>query len=60
MKMSQESNIKNYSRMLVCFVCLFFCLLVKGTSALFRLLMPRIFQIKHMRLVENDLKYTSC
>jgi len=36
------------------------CLLLNGTSALFRLLVPRLVEIKHMRHVENDLKKISC
>jgi len=38
------------------FVCLFVCLLLNGTSALFRPLMPRIVEIEHTNHVKNDLK----
>jgi len=37
------------------FVCLFVCLLLNGTSALFMPLVPRIVEVEHMRYVENDL-----
>jgi len=33
----------------------FVCVLLNGTSALFRPLMPRIVEVKHMRHVKNDL-----
>jgi len=35
---------------------LFVCLLLNGTSALFRPLVPRIVEIEHTNHVENDLK----
>jgi len=35
---------------------LFVCLLLNGTSALFRPLVPRIVEIEHMNQVKNDLK----
>jgi len=35
---------------------LFVCLLVNGTSALFRPLVPRIVEIEHTNHVKNDLK----
>jgi len=38
------------------FVCLFVCLLLNGTSALFRPLVPRIVEIEHTNHVKNDLK----
>jgi len=45
------------SRIYSCFiVCLFVCLLLNGTSALFRLLVPIIVEIKQ---VKNDLKKMS-
>jgi len=34
---------------------LFVCLLLNGTSSLFRPLVPRIFEVEHMRHVKNDL-----
>jgi len=34
---------------------IFVNLLLNGTSALFRPLVPRIFEIEHMRHVKNDL-----
>jgi len=37
-------------------ICLFVCLLLKGTSALFRPLVPRIVKIEHTNHVNNDLK----
>jgi len=36
--------------------CLFVCLLLNGTSALFRPLVPRIVEIEHTNHVKNDLK----
>jgi len=38
------------------FVCLFVCLLLNGTSALFRPLAPRIVEKEHTNHVKNDLK----
>jgi hypothetical protein len=38
------------------FVRLFVCLLLNGTSALFRPLVPRIVEIEHTNHVKNDLK----
>jgi len=38
---------------------LFVCLLLNGTSALFRPLMPRIVEIEHTNHVKNDLKEKS-
>jgi len=38
---------------------LFVCLLLNGTSALFRPLVPRIVEIEHTNHVKNDLKYNS-
>jgi len=35
--------------------CLFVCLLLNGTSALFRPLVPRIVEVEHKRHVKNDL-----
>jgi len=35
---------------------LFVCLLLNGTSALFRPLVPRIVEIEHTNHVKNDLK----
>jgi len=35
---------------------LFVCLLLNGTSALFRTLVPRIVEIEHTNHVKNDLK----
>jgi len=35
---------------------LFVCLLLNGTSALFRPLVPRIVEIEHKNHVKNDLK----
>jgi len=37
-------------------VGLFVCLLLNGTSALFRPLVPRIVEIEHTNHVKNDLK----
>jgi len=37
------------------FVCLFVCLLLNGTSALFRPLVPRIVEVEHTNRVKNDL-----
>jgi len=37
----------------------FVCLLLNGTSALFRLLVPRIVEIEHTNHVEKDLKKKS-
>jgi len=39
-----------------CTVILFACLLLNGTSALIRLLVPIIVEMKHIRHVKNDLK----
>jgi len=33
----------------------FVCLLLNGTSALFRQLLPRIVEVEHMRQFKNDL-----
>jgi len=38
---------------------LFVCLLLNGTSALFRPLVPRLVKIEHTNHVKNDLKYKS-
>jgi len=38
---------------------LFVCLLLNGTSALFRPLVPRIVEIEHTNHVKNDLKKKS-
>jgi len=37
-------------------VCLFVCLVLNDTSALFRPLVPRIVEIEHTNHVKNDLK----
>jgi len=34
----------------------FVCLLLNGTSALFRPVVPRIVEVEHMSHVKNDLK----
>jgi len=39
-------------------LCSVFCLLLNGTLAIFRLLVPRIVEIKQMRHVKNDLRLT--
>jgi len=39
-----------------CELILFVCLLLNGTSALFRPLVPRIVEIEHTNHVKNDLK----
>jgi len=44
-----EFNVHQY------IVCLFVCLLLNGTSALFRPLVPRIVEVEQMRYVKNDL-----
>jgi len=36
-------------------VCLFVCLLLNGTSAPFRPLLPRIVEVEHTSHVKNDL-----
>jgi len=36
-------------------VCRFVCLLLNGTLALFRPLVPRIVEVEHMKHVKNDL-----
>jgi len=38
------------------FLFFFVCLLPNGTSALFRLLVPRIVEVEHTRHVKNDRK----
>jgi len=38
------------------YFCLFVCLWLNGTSALFRPLVPRIVEIEHTNHVKNDLK----
>jgi len=47
---------QNYGNPLVhCLACLFVCLLLNGTSAQFRLLLPIIVELEHMKYVKNDL-----
>jgi len=50
-----KQTLCNSSSATVLFVCLFVCLLLNGTSALFRPLVPRIVEMEHTNHVKNDL-----
>jgi len=49
-------NCENLALTMALLIILFVCLLLNGTSALFRPLVPRIVEIEHTNHVKNDLK----